>query len=42
MKKELKAKYRKWLACHAKSVYHTDPVPEFKQEKSQDEQPKDE
>ena len=26
-KRELKSLYRKWQACHAKSVYHTDPVP---------------
>ena len=41
-KRELKSLYRKWQACHAKSVYHTDPVPEFQHEKSKDEQPKDE
>ena len=28
-KHELKELYKKWAACNAKSVYHTDPVPEF-------------
>ena len=28
-KRELKEIYKKWAACHAQSVYHTDPVPEF-------------
>ena len=29
-KRELKDLYKKWQTCHAKSVYHSDPVPEFK------------
>ena len=28
-KRELKALYKKWYACHERSVYHSDPVPEF-------------
>ena len=28
-KRELKELHKKWAACHAQSVYHTDPVPEF-------------
>jgi len=31
-KRELKALYKKWQSCHSKSVYHTDPVPEWKGE----------
>ena len=28
-KRELKGLHRSWQTCHAKSVYHVDPIPEF-------------
>ena len=31
-KRELKALNKIWQSCHSRSVYHTDPVPEFQDE----------